>query len=71
MDIDFTLSRNKIEEKFGKYEIRKGGGEVLPILGKANDWIMFLIEENNYRIEFKEDKIYLVTLSNQYKETPS
>jgi len=67
LDIDFTLSKNKIEEKFGKFEIRRGGGEVLPILGKANDWIMFLIDKNLYRFEFKYDKIYLVTLSNQYK----
>lgn len=67
--INLTNTYKEVVTKFEKYELKRGGGEILPILGKSNNWIMYLMDENCYRFEFKDDKIYLVTLSNQYKET--
>lgn len=69
--INLTNTYSEVVTKFEKYELKRGGGEILPILGKSNNWIMYLINENCYRFEFKGDKICLVTLSNQYKETPA
>lgn len=67
--INLTNKYNDVVTKFERYELKRGGGEILPILGKSNNWIMYLIDANCYRFEFKDDKIYLVTLSNLYKET--
>jgi len=61
--INIFDNKSKVNEKFSKYEIKKGGGEVLPILGKSNEWSMFKIEEYKFRFEFKDDKICLITFS--------
>ena len=66
--IKLTDSSKEVEAKYGKKELKRGGGEMLPILGKSNNWIMYLIDSNCYRFEFKDDKICLLTLSNQFKE---
>jgi hypothetical protein len=68
--IDILDTKSQVYEKFGKYEIKKGGGEVLPILGKSNEWSMFKIEEYNIRFEFKYDKIVLITFSKE-NESPT
>ena len=65
--ISLTNTYNEVVTKFDKYELKRGGGEILPILGKANNWIMYLIDINCYRFEFMNDKICLLTLSNEYK----
>ena len=44
-------------------EIKKGGGEMLPILGKSNEWSMFKIQDYNIRFEFRDGKIVLITFS--------
>lgn len=66
-NIDFSDSMLKVSEKFGKFEIKKGGGEIIPIIGKSNYWKMFLIDGNCFRFEFKNEEIVLITLSNLYK----
>jgi len=68
-DINFSDSKSKVYAKFGQLEIKKGGGEVLPILGKSNEWSIFNIENCSYRFEFKNDEIVLITLSNLKHET--
>jgi hypothetical protein len=62
-DINILDNKSNVYEKFGKYEIKKGGGEVLPILGKSNEWSMFKIQEYNIRFEFSDNKIVLITFS--------
>lgn len=66
-DINILDNMSKVYEKFGKYEIKKGGGEMLPILGKSNEWSMFKIQDYNIRFEFRDDKIVLITFSEANK----
>lgn len=68
-DINFYDNKSKVYEKFGKFEIKKGGGEVLPILGKSNEWSIFNINNQSFRFEFKNDEIGLITLSALKQET--
>lgn len=66
LPFDFKISYNKniLYQKFGKFEIKKGGGEILPILGKSNIWSMFKFHECTLRVEFnEEDEIVLITLT--------
>ena len=64
--INLNDSYKEVEAKYEKYEYKRGGGEILPILGKSNNWIMYLIDVNCYRFEFINDRICLITLSNSY-----
>ncbi len=62
-EITFFDNKSMLYEKIGKFEIKKGGGDVLPILGKSNEWSIFSIEGYSYRVEFKNEEIVLITLS--------
>ena len=42
-NINILDDKSTVYEKFKKYEIQKGGGEVLPILGKSNEWSIYEI----------------------------
>lgn len=68
ISINLSKTFEEVTAKFEKYEIKRGGGGILPVLEKSNIWIMYLIEGNCYRFEFKDKNIYLVTLSNLYKD---
>lgn len=62
-DININDTMKQVIQKFDSYEIDRGGGEVLPFIGVANQWIKFLIDEFVFRFEFKNEEIILITLS--------
>ncbi|MEY5048946.1 MAG: hypothetical protein RLZZ175_2305 [Bacteroidota bacterium] len=67
-NINLNDNMQEVMRKFGAFEIRKGGGDILPILGIANYWNMYLIEGHCFRFEFKNNVIISITLSNKFKE---
>ena len=61
-NINILDSKVEVFTKFKEYEIRNGGGELLPFIGKSNLWSLFMIEGLYFRFEFFHDDITLITL---------
>ena len=54
-NINILDDKIDVYKKFGDLEVKKGGGEILPFIGKANKWATFKIEHYYFRFEFNDD----------------
>lgn len=60
-NINIFDNKEEVYKKFQNLEVKKGGGEILPFLGKI-EWATFKIEDYYFRFEFNDDnRITLIT----------